>query len=172
MFLTQYDTSVQKPLLIVLPKVFKKVSFLLLRIHQYKFRRWSLCFSLRDSVYEIQYTRFSISQGKLEFPISVPHYDEELRSLRSWGSQGSGCEGLMSTSNSAQRSLVVRVGSADLGQWYTLLWSVLLGHFTAVLWALNRFPPALFSTLTLSSPFSLVSFSFFIWSYHTIYRVP
>ena len=83
MFLTQYDTSVQKPLLIVLPKVFKKVSLLLLRIHQYKFRRWSLCFSLRDSVYEIQYTRFSISQGKLEFPISVPHYDEELRSLRS-----------------------------------------------------------------------------------------
>ena len=124
------------------------------------------------SPWEIQCTRFSISQGKLEFPISVPHYDEELRSLRSWGSQGSGCEGLMSTSNSAQRSLVVRVGSADLGQWYTLLWSVLLGHFTAVLWALNRFPPALFSTLTLSSPFSLVSFSFFIWSYHTIYRVP
>ena len=37
----------QKPLLIVLPKVSKKVSFLLLRMHQSKFRRWSLCFSLK-----------------------------------------------------------------------------------------------------------------------------
>ena len=39
MFLTQFDTSIQKPLLIVLPKVSKKVSFLLLRMHQSKFRR-------------------------------------------------------------------------------------------------------------------------------------
>ena len=45
MFLTQYDTSIQIPLLIVLPKVSKKVSFLLLRMHQSK-SKGGVCFSL------------------------------------------------------------------------------------------------------------------------------
>ena len=158
----------QKPLLIVLPKVSKKVSFLLLRMHQSKFRRWSLCFSLKLNKWGSSKAKESRNFRSLCLVTVMKNWDPWDPEV----TRAPAVKGWWAPPNSAQRSVVVRAGSADLGQRHTLLWSVVLGHFTAVLCALNRFPWALFPTLTLSSPFSLVFFSFFIWSYHTIYRVP